>query len=410
MSNGGCQCLILKINFIRLFKLNEMRVTELINFKTLEYNWEKIEAIPEFKKLKSCEQSTKWHGEGNAWVHTRLVCDAAIKECRLRHWDNEEGYVSLLLTSALFHDIGKCVTTHQGKDGRWHAYGHEVESEKITRRLLWDCEGKFDFMFREDVCALVKYHMMPLQIFESKTMLEKIVEISRNVKYWNILILLKKCDVIGSIQEDEVSKQADFVKLDSLEKIVNRMGCLYSPWEKYEEEYKKFIDSKTKKHIDVAVMIGLPGSGKSTFAELLSKNDLYFTNGVIVSRDALRSELGFCKEGEKTVLSKHNENVVTDEFNERVLKAAKEGKPIILDNLNIKRKYRDGYKSLLSNYDVTWTYYYIEAPTLEENIERRSGQVDKSVFKQMINDMEMPTADEYDKFYSFKTYPGKGTE
>ena len=192
--------------------------------------------------------------------------------------------------------------------------------------------------------------------------------------------------------------------------IVNRMGCLYSPWQKYEEEYKKFIDSKTKKHVDVAVMIGLPGSGKSTFAELLSKNDLYFTNGVIVSRDALRSELGFCKEGEKTVLSKHNENVVTDEFNERVLKAAKEGKPIILDNLNIKRKYRDGYKSLLSNYDVTWTYYYIEAPTLEDNIERRSGQVDKSVFKQMINDMEMPTADEYDKFYSFKTYPGKGTK
>ena len=121
----------------------------------------------------------------------------------------------------------------------------------------------------------------------------------------------------------------------------------------------------------------------------------------------MRSELGFCKEGEKTVLSKHNENVVTEEFNERVLKAAKEGRPIILDNLNTKRKYRDCYKSLLSNYDVSWTYYYVEAPTLGDNLERRRGQIEKSVFYQMINDMEMPTSDEYDTLIRVKTYPKK---
>ena len=381
-----------------------MNIKELINFKTFEYNWERIETIPEFKKLKSCEQNPKWHGEGNAFNHTQLVCEIASKICREKHWENEEGYVSLLLTSALFHDIGKCVTTHQGKDGRWHAYGHEFESEKITRRLLWDCDYDTGFMFREKICSLVKYHMMPLQIFESKTILEKVVEISQEVPSWYILLLLKKCDVLGSLQEDEVSKQSDLVKLDSLEKVTYEMGCLYKPFNNYLNEYKEFLNSKQKPIADVAVMIGIPGSGKSTFADNLIKNDAIFKGGVIISRDEIRHELGYCEEGEKVVLNKHKENEVTEEFERRVLKAAKEGKPIILDNMNTKRKYRDGYKSLLSNYDVMWIYYYVEAPTLGDNLERRRGQVEKATFMQMINDIEMPVREEYDEIRYIKTY------
>ena len=168
------------------------------------------------------------------------------------------------------------------------------------------------------------------------------------------------------------------------------------------------MDMINKKRVNVAVMIGLPGSGKSTLAEKMAKDeDSVFNGAVIVSRDTLRSEMGFCKEGEKTVLSKHNENLVTEEFNEMVLKAAKEGKPIIIDNLNTKRKYRDGYKSLLSNYDVKWTYIYAEAPTFGDNLERRRGQIEKSVFYQMINDMEMPESDEYDTLSFVKTFPDK---
>lgn len=382
-----------------------MQINELINFKTFEFNWDRIETIPEFKKLKSCEQSPKWHGEGNAWIHTKLVCEAAVNICKENHWEHEEGYVSLLLTSALFHDIGKCVTTRQGKDGRWHSYGHEFESEKITRRLLWDCDYDTGLRFREKVCALVKYHMIPLQIFESKTIMEKIVEISQEIPSWYILLFLKKCDVLGSLQEDEVSKKADLVKLDSLEKTTYEMNCLYKPFNNYLNEYKEYLDDCNKPKIDVAVIIGLPGAGKSTISEKLANDDNSPFNGArIISRDTIRYELGFVKEGQKAILSKQKENDVTDEFNDRVLKAAKARLPIILDNLNIKRKYRDGYKSLLSNYDVTWHYYYVEAPTFNDNLERRQGEVPKMVMCQMMNDLEMPMHDEFNKITYIKTY------
>ncbi len=363
-----------------------MKINKLIDFIHLEYNWTEIEKMPEFKKLKNCEQNSKWHSEGNVWEHTKLVCKHAIEQCKMQVWD--EYWAKLLLTSALFHDIGKAVTTHQGKDGRWHAYGHEFEGEKITRRILWDedCE------FREGVCSLVKYHMLALTLFESKDPIGKIAEISREVPSMHVLALLKKCDVLGSIQEDEVSKGSDLTKMVSLIRIIDNMSCRYNPFPDYIHEYKNYIDKMTKKPITVYVMIGLPGSGKSTFAQKLV-DDGYAD--VIVSRDTIREELGYCESGEKVVLSKGKENEVTKVFNETILDATKKGKRIIIDNLNLKAEYRNGYKSLLSNYDVNWIYYYVEAENLSVNMARRKSQISESVFNEMISKLEWPTSNEY---------------
>ena len=378
----------------RIKTLKRMRIKDLVDVKNFKYNWEYIETIPEFAKLKECEQSKKWHGEGNVWIHTQRVCEEAINLCHKLAWRNETTWATQLLVSALFHDIGKGVTTIFKKED-WHAYGHEIESEKITRRLLWD-EG---FEVREPICALVRWHMEPLKVFESKHYVEKILEISKVVPSWHILLYLKECDVRGSQPSNETTTKIDLLKLGDLNRLTSRLNCFYGETNVPQLER---LNHKTfgKKMITVYMLFGLPGAGKSTAINEITKT---LTNRpyTVVSRDIARYELGFCKEGEKMVGTTEQEKAVSEKCDEMILTAASFGDDIIIDNTNLKKAYRDNYHTLLQDYDVLWVYVYVEASKLEKNLSRREGMINASVFDNMIRGFEWPSTNEYD---ILKTY------
>lgn len=369
-------------------------IDKLIDFKYLKYNWDEIEKVPEFARLKECEQNPRWHAEGNAWVHTQAVCNEAIKVCKELMEDDDTSYYSeIFLTAALFHDIGKGVTTKLGKDGNWHSYCHEIEGEKIARYLLWNS----GYYFRERVCSLVRYHMSPLSVMEQKKdVYESIVDISREVHNIWLLGLLKECDLRGSIQPDyEKKKEADFMAVKDFVYISKRLGCdefkgrYYTVGRYPSNMFRKALE---KSPITVYVLIGLAGAGKSTWIERHKKK-----NSVVVSRDTIRVDLGFCSAGEKFVGTSEQEAAVTEEFNKRVLEAAQNGKTIIIDNLNLKKKYRDDYKNLLKDYTVTWNYVYVET-SFKNNVSRREGQISGDILKGMIRGIEMPSCNEFDNF------------
>ena len=371
-----------------------MRIKDLVDVKNFKYNWEYIETIPEFAKLKECEQSKKWHGEGNVWIHTQKVCEEAVNICNKLAWRHETTWATQLLVSALFHDIGKGVTTIFKKED-WHAYGHEIESEKITRRLLWD-EG---FEVREPICALVRWHMEPLKVFENKHYVEKILEISKIVPSWHILLCLKECDVRGSQPSDENATKVDLLKLSDLNRLASRLNCFYNETNVPQLER---LSHKTvgKKKITVHMLFGLPGAGKSTAINEITKTLTYRPYSVI-SRDIARYELGFCKEGEKMVGTSEQEKAVSEKCDEMIMTAAILGEDIIIDNTNLKKAYRDHYHELLADYDVVWVYVYVEATKLEKNLSRREGMINASVFDNMIRGFEWPSTNEYD---ILKTY------
>lgn len=374
--------------------MKEVNINELINFSAFDINWDKVFGVPEFAKLKECEQNPKWHGEGNVFIHTMLVCEQAKTMC-LKMPAAAAYEAKVLITAALFHDIGKGVTTTFNK-GAFHAYGHEFAGEKIARRLLWNEELRF----REDVCALIRHHMDGREVMDKKDCLERIVEMSKDIPSWELLIDLMLCDSLGSWPKDGNRHAIDENLLYNLKySFCQPLGCLHKKSEipPAQKLYQVINDFNEKRQILVYVYIGLPGSGKSTRAKKFSEDLATVGLDIItVSRDSIRAELGYCQDGEKIVGTDEQENAVSEEFNRQVLDAVKAGKDVIIDNINLKRKYREALKLLLQGYNIRWNYVYFEAQGgLSENIKRRDGQISGDVFDNMILNFDWPTVNEY---------------
>lgn len=359
-------------------------------------DWEYVESIPEFAKLKECEQNPKWHSEGNAWEHT-MKCVHTAYTLILNEMYNELD-PKIAIAAVLFHDIGKGVTTEFLK-GNWHAYGHEFAGEKIARRLLWN----EPMPVREVICACARWHMKVLNMATSKNVVNEILGMSR-IPYanWRYLTFVKHCDILGSEQYNIDSKYNDIDKVWAICNIAIKLGVLDHEFPVYQEEQHRMVFSPNKAWKagiedipSVYVLIGLPGAGKNTWIEQFLGEKVP-EDIVILSRDDIRSELGFCNDGDKVVLSPDKENEVSAVFNERFVRALNDGKDVILNNVNLKKKYRDDFKRLAGNRLIDWQYVYIEAPTIEDNINRRPT-FDPEVLMSMRETLEWPQPDEYDK-------------
>lgn len=70
-----------------------------------ESGW--LELYPELAALVNLPQHPEWHPEGDVWVHTRQIADAAAK---VRHLVPEEQREAFMF-GTLLHDVGKATTT-----------------------------------------------------------------------------------------------------------------------------------------------------------------------------------------------------------------------------------------------------------------------------------------------------------
>lgn len=402
-----------------------MLINDFINFDNAGYpesiNWDNVMKVPEFSALEKCEQSPVWHREGNALIHTKNVVAAMhqlIQEFDHGTYHDDLNILvgpedaKLLMTAALFHDIGKVVTT-EFKKGAWHAYGHEVESEKITRSVLWD----EDFDAREAVCALVALHMEPLNLTRSNfrrlvmKMDKRLTDFYSHHQVYSIninhLFLLKIADVMGSDITDTERKNLDIRFLRKCCQLTSH-NHIYK--ERLIDEALAEYDQKKAQHQKKPVkygiiMIGIPGAGKNYFLE--NRMDKFLTEEVdpnillraTISRDDIREELDMCKSGEKVMLTNGQEKKVTKVYCQKVEDAIPAVDAVIFNDMNIKYTYRRQYHELLEahkEYEWKWIYIYVEAPNLSTNISRRDGQIPSDCFKRFTRTLDWPKPDEYD--------------
>lgn len=118
--------------------------------------------FPEMHALIDCQQDTEWHPEGDVWIHTLMVIDAAAE---MRTGD--PAHDLQLMFGSLCHDFGKPPTT-KFEDGRWRARGHEdggiVPATSFMERLRAPLE------LVAQVNALVAHHLAPAHFAAPKMM------------------------------------------------------------------------------------------------------------------------------------------------------------------------------------------------------------------------------------------------
>ena len=96
-----------------------------------ETQW--LNHYPELVALQGVPQDPKWHPEGDVWIHTLHVCDAAAEVAEREKLGDEER--AILILAALCHDLGKPETTSY-INGRWTSPRHSEAGVPIAEAFL----------------------------------------------------------------------------------------------------------------------------------------------------------------------------------------------------------------------------------------------------------------------------------
>lgn len=148
-------------------------------------------------KLSLIEQNPEHHAEGNAFVHTALVC---YHVDMLSYKTPTDVYVERIIAS-LFHDIGK-IYTHSVNETGIHHYGHEKVSTEIVSHFCSQLE-----IPSERIVFMVSNHMRVQNILKMKS--NKVKELTDS-PYWEDLRCLALADYYGA--ECKNSNRTDYIK------------------------------------------------------------------------------------------------------------------------------------------------------------------------------------------------------
>jgi hypothetical protein len=151
------------------------------------------------RQMDNVPQDPIHHAEGNVAVHTQMVLEALTSLPEYKELTQTEQ--SILWYAALMHDIEKRSTTVVDEHGRISSPGHAKKGERTVRQILYQ-DFAMPFEYREQIAKLVRYHGLPLWIFEKTSPEQTLIKASLEVDT-KLLAMLAKADVLGRICEDQ---------------------------------------------------------------------------------------------------------------------------------------------------------------------------------------------------------------
>lgn len=184
------------------------------------------------------------------------------------------------------------------------------------------------------------------------------------------------------------------VNLKTFKKWLYRGNKQRKPFAEYVYIQKKKLDEEIQKQEQaqtVYFLVGLPGSGKSTWCKT-NHPDL-----PIASRDIIRAKLGFTKDAdEKARLEPWQEEQVTRAEYSEIRNYLENRQDFIIDDTNLRTRFREKMIETLRKYNVKIVGVVFHTP-LETCIARRKGQIDREILQRMHDTMDSLVNDEVDE-------------
>jgi predicted kinase len=309
-----------------------------------------------------------------------MVCEAlAVLPAWRALPDDERGIV---FAAALLHDVAKPERTRTEADGSVRAPGHSRRGSVLARQILWRLAVPFDW--REQVCALVRFHQVPYFLIDEVDPLRGACKISQSARC-DLLALLAEADARGRVCADQ-ARLLDNVAL--FVEFCREQDCLTAPRPCPSDHARFLYFHKPGRHPDVPVhddcrtevvlLSGLPGAGKDEHARR------HFADWPMVSLDAVRSELN--------VDPGDAQGEVIQAAREQARELLREGRPFVWNATNLSRRVRRESIDLFASYGARIRIVYLEVPSnvLFEQNRRRPAPVPEAVIERLLDRWEMP--------------------
>lgn len=338
---------------------------------------------PELNALKNIPQDPAYHGEGDVYAHTEMVCEKLLELDAWSALSKEEQ--ALLFLAAAFHDIGKISCTRQ-EDGKWISPKHTMIGEKVFRRTVYRKADQFDLTFdqREAVAKLIRYHGLPVWFWARTKPESDLFKAAESIPL-RLLYLLSKADIQGRITsgseqlQDHVEFFADYAKELGIWESPYTFANPYTRYQYYhKEDLWHMAELYDDTEFDVIMMSGLPLAGKDSWIE---QNDMKIP---VISLDEIRRKNG--------IPPAKNTGKVVQIALAQAKTLLRQKKPFIWNATNIIQETRQRLISLFAGYGARVHIVYLEAPYQEllDRNQKRARYIPEPVLENMIHKLELP--------------------
>lgn len=357
-------------------------------------DWEKIETSTlrdHVDAMRHTPQLVRWHGEGDVWTHTRMVCESLVSMLEYRRLPQVQRQI--LFLAALLHDVGKPITTRQ-EGTEWISPSHSTKGALLARYILWREYGMCGTpelqAMREAVVLLVKHHSFPPYALEKEENLRKTISIAASAELvpdfsLKLLHLLAKADALGRECEDKT----DFVaQVDLFAELAKEHECYDAPVNFASDctrrAYFSGGDVWPKQELydetwgEVVMLCGLPGTGKDYW---ISK---HCKDMPVVSLDDIRRSHKLSPEG--------SQGYVASLGKEEAKTYLRKHQPFVWNATNLTVDIRRHLIDLFESYGASVRLVYLET-NLETQSRRNAGREDRvpeTIIDSMLSKLAVP--------------------